>query len=87
MNGSITRQKDGTYVMPVSEDGFTVRDLLEVLKDADPDALIMIQDTPYQDGYDYLYGVTPGKYTSLLITEPPEHWHDFDEEGTAHDLH
>lgn len=52
----------------VGEDGFTVGELMEILKEADPDALILIGNNP-DDCEEYLYEVGIGKYLVGFFTE------------------
>lgn len=59
---------DGMY-----DDGFTVGELIELLKDADPDALIITGRNP--DHCDtYLYGVSIGKGLVGLYSDTEEQW-------------
>lgn len=59
------------YALTAESDGFTVKDLLKILKDADPDALIIIgSDDNHCE--DHLYQVNTGKHLVGFFTEPAE---------------
>jgi hypothetical protein len=50
-------------------EGFTVRDLLRILKDAEPDALIVV-GSDYNNCDNYLYNVNIGSSLVGFFTEP-----------------
>ncbi len=56
------------YEKPIETDGFTVRELMDLLKDADPDAIIVVgKDVNHCDGY--LYGVGIGTLVGFFTCE------------------
>ena len=62
------KKKEIRKFKPIYDDGFTVRELLEILQNADPDALIMIGRNE-NDCENYLYGVNVGEYLVGFFTE------------------
>ena len=55
----------------IESDGFTVKDLMEILKDANPNALILVGRDP-DDCSNYLYQVITRKSCVGFFTEPDE---------------
>lgn len=59
------------FYKPVEEDGYTVKELLDILKDADPDSLIIIGRN-HNDCDEYLYHITVGSALVGFFTEPED---------------